>query len=74
MQSKIYGTATLNDKGQLVVPAEARSEIGLKPGSRLTIIRAPIGNALLLVKTEFIEAHLQSLASALLTPEKEEQE
>jgi AbrB family looped-hinge helix DNA binding protein len=39
--AKILGTGTLNDKGQLVIPSEARNSLGLKSGDKLVIMRSP---------------------------------
>ncbi len=33
-----YGTATVGSKGQIVIPQEAREELGIKPGDKLVII------------------------------------
>ncbi len=73
MKSKIYGTTTMNEKGQVVIPAEARTELGLEHGSRLAIIKAPFGDVLLVIKTEVLETQIQSLISALNIPKMENQ-
>lgn len=38
---KLYGTATVGTKGQIVIPADAREELGLKPGDKLYIAGSP---------------------------------
>ncbi|MES2876630.1 MAG: AbrB/MazE/SpoVT family DNA-binding domain-containing protein [Patescibacteria group bacterium] len=35
---KLYGTATVGTKGQVVIPADAREEIGIKAGDRLYVV------------------------------------
>lgn len=35
---KLYGTATVGTKGQVVIPSDAREEIGIKPGDRLYVV------------------------------------
>lgn len=35
---KLYGTATVGTKGQVVIPSEAREELGIKPGDRLYVV------------------------------------
>lgn len=62
---KILGTATLNDKGQLVIPAAARGDLGLTPGSKLVIMKSPQRPALVLVRAEEVEALIKDLADAL---------
>ena len=62
---KILGTATLNEKGQLVIPVEARNKLGLSPGSRVVIMSSPHRPALTLLKSEDVEAMVKGLSDAL---------
>ena len=66
---KILGTATLNEKGQLVIPVEARNNLGLTPGSRVVILSGMHRPALVLVKAEEVEAMVQEFVAALNSPE-----
>ncbi len=36
-KKKFYGTTTLGEKGQLVIPAEARAAMSLKKGEKLLV-------------------------------------
>jgi AbrB family looped-hinge helix DNA binding protein len=67
---KILGTATLNDKGQLVIPAEARHSLGLNAGSKVVIMSSPTRPALVLLKAEEVEAMVRDLANALADKNK----
>jgi AbrB family looped-hinge helix DNA binding protein len=69
--AKILGTGTLNDKGQLVIPAEARASLSLKSGDKLVIMRSPDRPALVLIKAEEVESMIKSLSQAL-TEENED--
>ncbi len=62
---KILGTASLNEKGQLVIPAEARHKLGLSPGSRVVIMSSSQKPALILFKAEEVEAMVKNLTDAL---------
>ncbi len=62
---KILGTASLNDKGQLVIPAEARHKLGLAPGSKVVIMSSNKKPALILLKAEDVEVLVKKLADAL---------
>lgn len=62
---KILGTATLNEKGQLVIPAEARADMGLKSGSKVVIMGSTERHALVILKAEEVEALLQDFSNAL---------
>lgn len=62
---KIVGTATLNDKGQVVIPVEARHKLGLEPGSRVVIMSSSEKPALTLIKAEVLEDMVRDLTDAL---------
>jgi len=40
-QKKLYGSATVGTKGQVVIPSEARDELGIQPGDRLYVVGSP---------------------------------
>lgn len=51
---KLYGTATVGSKGQVVIPADAREELGLKPGDRLYVVNAH-SSGVVFLKEEALE-------------------
>lgn len=76
-QKKLYGTATVGTKGQIVIPADAREELGIQTGDRLYVIGSPEKRAIGLIKEEqlehFIEAHsldIENLRSELIRSKK----
>jgi AbrB family looped-hinge helix DNA binding protein len=69
---KIIGTATLNEKGQLVIPVEARNSLDLTAGSKVVIMSNPNRPALILIKAEEVEAMMQDVADALSTYQKDQ--
>lgn len=36
-KGKVYGAATVGERGQLVIPSELRKDLGIKAGDRLMI-------------------------------------
>ena len=50
-QHKLYGTTMVGTKGQIVIPVQARKDLGIKPGDHLVVI-GKLGKALGLVKAE----------------------
>jgi len=34
---KFYGSVTVSERGQIVIPAEARQDFGIKPGDKLLV-------------------------------------
>lgn len=55
---KFYGTTTIGARGQVVIPAEARKDLRLKPGDRL-VVTGKFRKALGLIKSDQLEAIFQ---------------
>lgn len=60
---KLYGTATVGTKGQVVIPADAREELGIKPGDRLYVACAMHGSGIVFLKEEMLEAVVAQLTA-----------
>lgn len=63
-----YGSATIGERGQIVVPAEARKECDIHPGDKLLVFRHPMHPGMLIIAKfgdmqEFI-AHMAQTAVA----------
>lgn len=76
---KLYGTATVGTKGQVVIPADAREELDIKPGDKLYVAGSPGKKALFLIKEEQLRAlidhftdSIESVKSALDSNDKKE--
>ena len=66
---KILGTATLNEKGQVVIPAAARQAMDLSAGSKVIMMKSTEKQALIILKAEDVEAVLKHFTDALNSPE-----
>jgi AbrB family looped-hinge helix DNA binding protein len=53
-QDKVYGTTTMGARGQVVVPALARKDLGLEPGDQL-LVTGKFGKALGFIKVDELE-------------------
>ena len=60
-QKKFLGITTLGEKGQVVIPAEARKRMKLKTGEKLMVV-SPHDNALILIKASQMESFAKNLA------------
>lgn len=60
---KLYGTATVGSKGQVVIPADAREELGIKPGDRLYVVNAMHGMGVVFLKEECLESMVEELTA-----------
>jgi AbrB family looped-hinge helix DNA binding protein len=58
---KLYGTATVGTKGQVVIPADARDELDIKTGDRLYVIGSSHASAVTFIKEEQFEAFIERL-------------
>ena len=63
---KLYGITTVNDKGQVVIPADARRDQGFEPGTRLAIMSPPHSHlGLMILKVEEIEKIMGHMAKEM---------
>lgn len=62
-EKKLYGTATVGTKGQIVIPADAREELGIQTGDRLYVIGSPEGGMVGLLKEEALEKFIAKITS-----------
>lgn len=64
LQSKrLYGTATVGTKGQIVIPVEAREELDIQPGDRLYVINTLNDAGVTFLKEESLEAMVEHLTA-----------
>lgn len=42
----LYGTVTVGERGQIVIPANARRDLNIGPGDKLMIIKRPVCRSL----------------------------
>ena len=65
-QPKLYGSVTVAERGQVVIPAEARRDLKMGPSTKLLVFSGPEKRGLMFVKaetmTEFI-AHATAMLS-----------
>ena len=58
---KIYGIGKIGPKGQLVVPAEARKDLGLNPGEKAVVMNMPGKQGLVVINEESFNKYLEHL-------------
>jgi AbrB family looped-hinge helix DNA binding protein len=63
---KFYGATTIGERGQVVVPAEARKDLNLSPSTKVMVFGGPIGEGLLIVKADSV-AEMLAHASKMLS-------
>lgn len=60
---KLYGTATVGSKGQVVIPANAREELNVQAGDRLYVVGSVESGFLGLLKEESLERMVEHLTA-----------
>jgi AbrB family looped-hinge helix DNA binding protein len=61
MEDSFFGTVTVGERGQVVIPAEARKKLGIHTGDKLFAISNPSGEGLILCKLESMRGFLDHL-------------
>ncbi len=61
-REKLYGTTTLGARGQVVIPAEARKDLALKPGDQILVL-GQFGKVLGLIKANQLTEIVKILMS-----------
>ena len=73
-----HGSVTVGERGQVVIPADARREMGIEPGERLLVFRHSGESMLLMTKIDafqrFLEHHLELLEQARRTVEQAQED
>lgn len=62
---KCFGTAVVGPRGQLVVPVEARKELGIDAGNKFLVFSHFEGQGLIFIKVEAAEKLLNIVTSKL---------
>ena len=73
MEEMFLGAVTVGERGQIVVPAEAREQMGLAPGDKLLAFLHPSGEMVCLCKLSVLERAREFL-SRVQTEQKAESE
>jgi AbrB family looped-hinge helix DNA binding protein len=67
---KFYGASTIGERGQIVIPAEARKDFGITPSTKLLFFGSPDGVGLMITKAESVAEVISRAAKMLSGIEK----
>ena len=62
-EEKFYGSVTVGERGQIVIPAEARTALGVHAGDKLLVMKHPMHDGLMVFKIEAVRAFLDEFAA-----------
>lgn len=69
----VFGTVKIGDKGQIVIPKEARQVFGLSPGDSLLVL-GDEENGIVLARTEVLNHVAMEILGKVNSPQKDERE
>ena len=70
----IYGTVKVGDRGQVVIPSQARKDLNIKPGDLLLVMAGKNRRGIAMVKADAMRELANRIMSGLESPEKEKQQ
>ena len=62
---RIYGTVKVGDRGQVVIPSDARKELDIKPGDLLLVMTGRNRRALTMVKADAMKEFAGKIMASL---------
>jgi AbrB family looped-hinge helix DNA binding protein len=65
MDACFYGSATVGERGQVVIPANARAELEIKAGDKLLIMKHPVHQGLVMVKLDHLRGFLDEFSKEI---------
>lgn len=71
---KFWGSATIGTKGQFVIPAEARQQLGFNEGDKVLIMSTPDGQGIVAIKPEVLKEFTQQITSNIQSALKDTKE
>lgn len=60
-----YGTVRVGDRGQIVIPAEARQHLGIQPGDKLMVVRDHKVAGLIVAKIDALQDVVDHLTAIM---------
>ena len=65
MHPVFYGSTTVGERGQVVIPAEARRDMDITPSAKLLVMGGPHKNLLILAKAEYVTTFMTKITDML---------
>ncbi len=60
-----FGSVTVGERGQIVIPSDVRKSLHIEPGDRLLVFRHPMGHGLMLTKLDSVQNVIALFQKAL---------
>ena len=69
-RGKVHGTATVGERGQIVIPADVRELLRIRPGERLIVMVEPERKTIGLMRTDDFNRFLGEAAKMIVRLKK----
>lgn len=73
-EAMFYGSVTVGERGQIVIPAEARAELEFQPGDKLLVMRHPVHHGLMIFKFDAVREFIAEMERGLAVATQKETE
>lgn len=60
-----FGAVTVGERGQIVIPAEARQALDIQPGEKLLVLQHPIHQGLVIFRIESVREFMDEIQKTL---------
>jgi len=60
-----FGHVTVGERGQVVIPAEARKQFGISSGDKLLVFRDPLGHGIMFTKLDSMQECMTQMMESL---------
>jgi AbrB family looped-hinge helix DNA binding protein len=64
-ENRFYDVVTVGERGQVVVPSNARKALRIKPGDKLLALEGPMGSSVVFFKIKSIDEVFEKMSKAL---------
>jgi AbrB family looped-hinge helix DNA binding protein len=64
-EHRFYDVATVGERGQVVIPSEARKALGIKAGDKLIALEGPMGSSIVFFKMRSMNSFMQKVMGTL---------
>lgn len=65
LEDGFFGTSTVGERGQVVIPADAREQLGIQAGDKLMVMRHPIYDGVMLFKIDAARGFIDEFCKTL---------
>jgi AbrB family looped-hinge helix DNA binding protein len=65
LEERLYDLVTVGERGQVVIPAQARRDFGIKPGDRLIVFRGLEDLGIVLMNSKHISHVLSNVSKSI---------